>query len=78
MTNHCGCKIHRGEETFACNAKACPKETLCIGCVWQCADCQEDFCESHIADLKDTTSERYSVYACLPCQARRNERKAAA
>jgi DNA-directed RNA polymerase subunit RPC12/RpoP len=54
------------------------KERLCIGCVWTCADCGDDLCEDHVIDLKDTEEPtRYSVYVCHPCNARRNERKAA-
>lgn len=78
MRTHCGCKIYRGQEVFTCHAKACTKERLCIGCVWTCADCGDDLCEDHVIDLKDAEEPtRYSVYVCYPCQARRQERKAA-
>jgi hypothetical protein len=67
------------EETYACAAKACGQEDLCVGCVWQCADCLADFCEGHIVDLNDIDSRvRYSVYVCRACLERRGKKAVAA
>jgi hypothetical protein len=68
-----GCKIWDGE-TFACEAKGCKDgEQLCLGCVWQCLDCQGDFCESHIADAMEELASPASLYLCSACLLRRLE-----
>ena len=60
-----------------CQAKACGV-ALTKGEMWQCADCHDDFCESHIVDLLDNDAELLkahetgsSVFVCEPCRARR-------
>lgn len=70
-----GCGIHDGQ-VYACQAKACDHDSLCVGHVWQCADCQEDFCESHIVDLNDVAGARYSVFVCGGCHERRQRQVA--
>jgi hypothetical protein len=70
----CQSAIDPRDGKFACSHKACDADKLCIGCIWQCADCQQDFCESHIVDLKDQPeASRYSLYLCHPCLNRRRE-----
>jgi hypothetical protein len=59
------------DEVFACEAKACSHDQLCIGCVWSCADCSGDFCEAHIR----ITAE---AHLCAPCLAKRLKKPVAA
>jgi hypothetical protein len=51
-----GCEIASEADIYRCAAPDCPHERLCVGCIWQCDGCGEDFCERHI----DTHSD-----ACL-------------
>lgn len=61
------------DELYSCCAKACGRHSLCAGHAWQCADCQDDFCESHIVDLNEVAGARYSIYVCETCLRRRLE-----
>lgn len=62
-----GCTIY-DQQIFTCDAPECTKECLCIGCSYECADCHEVFCSSHIKDLKEEQENtRYSEYLCVPC-----------
>lgn len=76
MTNPPTCgnghTVDHRDEIYACRQKACGKDDLCIGCVWTCADCGEDFCESHIRDLADDGA-RFSVFVCAACDLKREE-----
>lgn len=61
----CGCDIPHDEETYDC--AGCHKTDVCVGCVWQCAACGQDFCESCIgADLAGKMT-RSSVFICQKC-----------
>jgi hypothetical protein len=78
--DHCsaqGCTICPNEKSYECQAKACAQDHLCVGCVFQCADCEDDFCEHHILDLSADGATRYSIYLCQPCAEGRREREAA-
>ena len=75
-----GCETHISEnERYVCAHETCGKENLCVGCIWQCADCAEDFCERHIAEA--TPDANYQTYVCVAClktrEERESERKAA-
>lgn len=63
-----GCR-KADNETFACREKACPKDHLCEGCIWVCADCSEDFCEQHITDLMEVSDSPFQTFLCAACLA---------
>lgn len=64
-TAKCGCRVDSTVETFSCSAKGCGKEDLCIGCIWQCFKCNQDFCEQDIVDIG--SNDLGSVYCCQEC-----------
>jgi hypothetical protein len=70
-----GCETHVSErERYVCAHETCGKENLCVGCIWQCADCSGDFCETHVSgDV--TPQERFQTYVCIACLTRREERE---
>jgi hypothetical protein len=72
-----GCQLLGDCKLYSCTQKACGAEGLCIGCIWQCADCQDDFCEQHIVDLNESGETRWSVYVCERCFAVRRDKAAA-
>ena len=73
----CAAGCSHVDELYECQAKACGKQ-VCEGCVYQCADCQSDFCEEHIVDLNDVAGARYSIFVCAPCFAQRQAQQQAA
>lgn len=74
-----GCEMTPRAKSYECRAKACKKDNLCIGCVYTCADCEEDYCFDHVLDINPKSAPD-AIYVCLPCRARRQpiqEEKAA-
>lgn len=62
---------HHSAESYSCQAHAgrhddCYADQVCVGCIYQCADCDGDFCRSHIVEtpLPSFHAER----RCVPCQ----------
>jgi hypothetical protein len=64
---------HEFAPIYECAAKACGTRTDDQTELWICADCEEDFCESHIVDLLDDHAELVeadelgSIYLCPRC-----------
>jgi hypothetical protein len=69
-----GCEIYEEQEIYCCTAKGCGEALLCVGCIWQCADCGEDFCEAHIVDATKTAP--FTTYVCHACLELRYETQA--
>jgi hypothetical protein len=68
-----GHDVNYKDEIFACQHKACSKDELCIGCVWECCDCGESFCEEHIIIRDVTDAGRYSEHLCRTCDLDRRQ-----
>jgi hypothetical protein len=69
------------EDVFDCQAKACG-EALRSEDLWSCADCDELFCEDHIAEVADTNGERFMgvtepglVFLCHACCEQRSRKR---
>jgi hypothetical protein len=63
-----GCELLGDCQLYRCTQKACGQEELCVGCIWQCADCGDDFCEDHIENIAPDGA-RYALYLCRSCRA---------
>lgn len=73
-----GCHIHDDADIYRCEAKGCPDELLCIGCIWNCGGCDRDYCEAHILDASGVLNVPYTVFLCGECLDRRKEAAAEA
>ena len=77
MTAKCqahGCEIDlaHGEEIYTCRHDGCFSSKICIGCLFTCLDCSEDFCEEHVVDLLAGEGPG-AEYVCYACQKKRQE-----
>ena len=57
-------------ETYFCTADHCRNSQVCVGCIYECGTCGENFCKTHIHEhsLEDGT---HLGYACHECTVRR-------
>jgi hypothetical protein len=64
---------HEFAPLYVCNAKACEYTVDDEHELWICADCEEQYCETHIADLLDEHTELIagdesgSIFLCPMC-----------
>jgi len=58
------------QEDIAGECRACHSDVLCVGCIFDCADCGKDFCQLHIKTLDG--ADGYATYLCSPCLAERD------
>jgi hypothetical protein len=70
----CAIDLAHGEEILTCQHDGCLHSKICIGCVFTCADCSEDFCEKHTLDLLNGEGPG-ALIVCLACLKQRQEPK---
>jgi hypothetical protein len=68
--HRCTNLIEPGEE-HACAINACHRDTLCDGCAFDCADCNQIFCREHI--LVHEQADRFATYRCYACDRKRQQ-----
>jgi hypothetical protein len=61
------------DELFVCQALDCQQVDLCLGCSFECSDCEEQFCAAHIV-IRPCAEPGWSEHRCQPCDAKRQER----
>lgn len=71
----CDIDVAHGEEIYHCQHEDCLNKKLCVGCVFTCADCSEDFCERHTVDLKRGEGPG-ALIVCFRCERKRQEPRA--
>ncbi len=69
--NRCTEIAPRGGEWFQCATEGCKNDVLCIGCIYQCGVCEDDFCRRHIVEIPD--SRGFARYECETCHSKQAE-----
>jgi hypothetical protein len=46
------------EDSYECKAKACKKDNLCVGCVYTCAVCADEFCFDDVKDVHPESEDK--------------------
>jgi hypothetical protein len=74
ICDDCSDHVHdEGEVTDGCHA--CWKTCLCLGCAFDCADCDHVFCRKHILE-EPGTIPGFSTYRCHKCAEKRAQEAA--
>lgn len=53
------------DDYYRCEQKGCEHDFLCIGCVYECAECGRDFCWEHIFEIPQ--GDGWARYECVNC-----------
>ncbi len=53
-----GCGMGLREDSYECKAKACKKDNLCVGCVYTCAVCADEFCFDDVKDVHPESEDK--------------------
>jgi hypothetical protein len=74
--DECYTSIYNEDELYTCERvnwhvpgapHHCSNDTVCVGCTYDCADCERTICKS--CTVKTPLGDGFSTYRCIPCEA---------
>lgn len=65
---------HRDEGPYACEHTNCYRD-LCVGCAYECDDCELTFCRQHV--IEQPAANGMATRRCFACAAAAQKKEAA-